>query len=527
MVRLTTGLMGRGLNIWYTSGNELKNDDEDVESDGTSGAREMKRLRFCGMTAAGFAAACLLSAAAFAGEARTKVLFLFDTEDYTCDRSNDAIRDIANILTEEGVRGNFNIVGFLGLRIAELGRMDVVEALRPHVLGTQTLYHSRHPDIAELGDNPDYERAYRLTMRDEARGVGMLEAAFGEGRVVFACPPGNSVSAVAFDVYSDLGIVLNAGTGFYGHASAQGVYGGGLLVRKGKSVGGLWYFNQYHLPYYHDFALEYLIPRLKERTPDVKAVLDGMADFDIATIYMHPHMAVKTAHWDGPNYRYGNNCEWRKWIQVEDRPKADTDEFYRRLRMFVRAVKSDARFEVTDIEAMLKSFAPRRRIAPSDVPAIRRALGKALKPLREPASWSVADCFQAAVRLLRGEETCHPGKVYGFRSRPRGVVGPVVVRADDLRAAAAGIDLTTFLPASIPVGGETIGPADFLMAALEVLETNSEEVKIVPREQLGSFEDVPSLETMNISGSWVHTKEFKDRYLSERLRLQLWTMRFE
>jgi len=487
----------------------------------------MKRLRFSGKTAAGFAVACLLSVAAFAGEARTKVLFLFDTEDYTCDRSNDAIRDIANILTEEGVRGNFNIVGFLGLRIAELGRKDVVAALKPHVLGTQTLYHSRHPDIAELGDDPYYERAYRLTMRDEARGIGMLEAVFGEGRIVFACPPGNSVSAVAFDVYSDLGIVFNAGTGFYGHPSAQSVYNGGLLVRKGETVGGLWYFNQYHLPYYNDFALEHLLPGLKERTPDVKTVLDGMADFDVATIYMHPHMAVKTAHWDGPNYRCGNNCEWRKWIQVEDRAKADTDEFYRRLRLFVRAVKADVRFEVTDIEAMLKSLEPRRRITLSDVPAIRKALGKGLKPLKEPASWSVAECFQAAVRLLRGEEAYCPGKVYGFRLRPRGVDRSVVVRAADLRTAANRIDLTTFLPVSIPVGGETVGPADFLMAALEVLETNSEEVRIVPREQLGSFEEVPSLEKMNISGSWVHTKEFKDRFLSERLRLQLWTMRFE
>ena len=138
--------------------------------------------------------------------AATKVAFFFDTEDYTCDRSNDAIRDIANILKSEGVKGNFNVAGYLGARIVELGRHDVIEALRHHVLGTQTLYHSRHPDIAETGDNPSYERACRDTMSAEARGIGMLEAVFGEGRIVFACPPGNSVSAVAMDVYSDLGI---------------------------------------------------------------------------------------------------------------------------------------------------------------------------------------------------------------------------------------------------------------------------------------------------------------------------------
>ena len=63
-------------------------------------------------------------------QAATKVAFFFDTEDYTCDRSNDAIRDIANILKSEGVKGNFNIAGYLGARLVELGRHDVIEALR-------------------------------------------------------------------------------------------------------------------------------------------------------------------------------------------------------------------------------------------------------------------------------------------------------------------------------------------------------------------------------------------------------------
>ena len=92
--------------------------------------------------------------AALAAEANTKIMFLFDTEDYTCDRSNDAIRDIANMLSSEGVRGNFNVVGYLATRLLELKRHDVIDALKSHVIGSQTLYHTRHPDMAELGDNP-------------------------------------------------------------------------------------------------------------------------------------------------------------------------------------------------------------------------------------------------------------------------------------------------------------------------------------------------------------------------------------
>ena len=101
------------------------------------------------------------------------------------------------------------------------------------------------------------------------------------------------------------------------------------------------------------------------------------------------------------------------------------------------------------------------------------------------------------------------------------------VSAAELKTAAARLDLSTFLPPEIPVGGATIGPADFLFAALEVLDTGAETVKVSPREQLGSFKEVPAIEAMNISGKWLHTKEFTDKFLSERLRLQLWTLRIE
>ena len=37
--------------------------------------------------------------------AKTKMMFFFDTEDFTCDESNNAILETAKILTDEGVVG--------------------------------------------------------------------------------------------------------------------------------------------------------------------------------------------------------------------------------------------------------------------------------------------------------------------------------------------------------------------------------------------------------------------------------------
>ena len=473
------------------------------------------------------AAAALLSLAAVAGEP-TKVMLLFDTEDYTCDRSNDAIRDIANILSSEGVRGNFNVVGYLAERLVELRRFDVIEALKPHVIGTQTLYHSRHPDISELGDDPDYERSYRRTMADEAKGVGMIETAFGEGRCLFACPPGNSISPASFDVYSDLGILYNAGTGFYGRKKPDGTYWASMLMRTDGKALGLWYFNQNHIPYYNGFGIQNdLMPGEDGKYKALEKTLAELAQWDCAVLYMHPHMAVKTKHWDGPNYRKGNLVAWRKWLPTPDRNAADTAVYYEQLRDLIRKLKADPRFALTDIEAYAKSVRPRRTITAAELPAIRASLEKDFGCIREPASWCVADAFQAAVRLLRGEKESRPGKVFGFLEKPRGVTAPTELAASDLRAAAAKLDLARFLPPSVDVGGTAIGPADFLFAALEVLTTGADKVTVRPREQLGSFALISQFEDFRMAGTWVHTPAFKDAYVTDRLRLQLWTLRLE
>ena len=69
------------------------------------------------------------AALALNASAKTKVVFFFDTEDFIQPRSADAIRDIANILASEGVRGHFAMIGYLGQKLVEWRRTDVLDAL--------------------------------------------------------------------------------------------------------------------------------------------------------------------------------------------------------------------------------------------------------------------------------------------------------------------------------------------------------------------------------------------------------------
>ena len=441
---------------------------------------------------------------------RTKVLFFFDTEDFTCDESNDAIRDIANILHGEGVRGQFAMVCELGNFLVEKKRQDVIDALKHHLIGSQTYYHSRHPNIVEYGDIPDYAEAYRLTRDEESRGFDVLRRTLGAEKIWCSVFPGNANSYVGLYVHSEMG------SPFFG--------GGNDSFTPGEREAA-WFVNQFHLPYYKKLHLESFIP--PNPAIDLPARLDELATHDYVTLYMHPHMALSKQHWDAPNFNPRDPVEWGHWRPTPKRDKTDVKIYYDRLRQLVRALRRDPRFDVTDCEKLAAGFRPRKPITRAEVPALRAALAKRLGPIG--SSWCVADAFQAAVKLLRGEKAHTPGRVYGFLEPPKGVTAPTTVKTADLKAAAAKLDLATFIPPTIAVGAAQIGPADFLFAALEALETGAAEVAVTPRDQLGPLHTLmPRLSTYSMKGGWsLYLDSFEDKYLTARLRLQLWTLRYE
>lgn len=437
----------------------------------------------------------------------TEVLFSFDTEDFTSPADAEGIKELATLCTEEGVTAHFVVAGYLARALVEWGRYDVIEAMKPHLKLSHTLSHSVHPNILEISDRKDYDEAYALVRARELRAIGMVEAATGADRLWGAVPPGNSDSYVAYYFWAEQGLPFYCGAWF-----ADGTDGTDV-----------WFCNLRQIPY----GMNWETFQSNGYKVDVPKFLDAAAKKKRTIFYCHPNKVHALEFWDILNYKGTNLSAWGKWKVAPRRSAADVAKYLGCIRTCIRALKADPRFTFVTLADLDRTKKPRREIGLADLPAIRRSLASAFGPVREPASWSLSDVFVAVVRLLRGEGAYRPGLAYGFLARPAGVSERTVLRAVDIRAAAERMDVSRFLPTSIRVGDKTVGPADFLFAALDVLTTGAEEVSVEPRPQLPDYGPFPNLAKIRFAGTWLHSPDLKDDYLSDRMRWQIWTLRDE
>ena len=84
-----------------------------------------------------------------AEQPRVNVILWFDTEDYLLPADDDACKQLAEMLTERGIRATFKVVGEKARVLEQRGRGDVIAALKKHVIGYHANFHSVHPTPSE------------------------------------------------------------------------------------------------------------------------------------------------------------------------------------------------------------------------------------------------------------------------------------------------------------------------------------------------------------------------------------------
>ena len=435
----------------------------------------------------------------------TEVLFFFDTEDYTCDESMDAARELAKICTEEGIAGHFAVVGLVAEKLVRDGRRDVIDALLPHVLGTHTHSHSMHPNICEISDVADFEQAYRRVGEMEASGLEMLRAAFGDKRIYFAAPPGNSKSYAAMYWYADKGIPFYCDT-----------------VVWNAGCGDVYCCNAMHIAYPE--AVESMAFGGTEAIP---VLLDEFSAKKRVILYTHPNMAYFSEFWDSRNFRGYNRHSDGAYEMCTRRTPEETAHYLETFRALVRAVRGDERFEITSLPEIESKRKARHFLTRAEIPAEYAQLRTEYAPVRTP-SLCLYDIFMAAAAFLGGAETYQPGRAYGLLDAPCELTISVTVSSAAIRAAARRqITPDTFLPPSFDLGGVSVGTGDMLYAMLEVLTTGAETLHLTPHPPMIFLRRYPELNFMALRGTWMHSDAFTDTYLSDRLRLQAYTIREE
>jgi len=436
----------------------------------------------------------------------TDVIFSLDTEDFTSEIAADAIYHEAELLREEGVRGGFCIVGLLAQQLKNWGRTDIINALRHHDILTHSFGHSLHPTLNEYTDIEDFDDAYIEMKRQETKAAEIIRNVTGATALCGACPPGNQKSYVAMYGYADMGLPIYADT-FCDTAYGEGVF----------------FCNIYQTQYTR--CLDSVAMNATEK--DFRRLLDDLAGHKRVILYTHPNMAMYTEFWDTLNYYKENLCEFGNWKEGARRPIEETERFYDNVRTLIRMLKKDARFRITSYSDLVKTIAaePQRVIQRRDIPAIRESLKKDFAPIRTPVSLSISDIFLACKEMLCGADSHICGKVYGFLDAPYAISRDVMLKSEDIIACAKTINTERFLPARITVKDVTIGPADWLRAALDVL-CGCKTVTVTCGAQLPALDILPQLKNLSFKGKWVQSDLFEDNYLSDRLRYQSWTMRF-
>ena len=436
----------------------------------------------------------------------TDIIFSFDTEDFTSSRAADGILYEANLFKEEGVKGCFCVVGLLAKHLKEWGREDVIEALSHHELGTHTYGHTLHPMINEYTDIENFYDAQNEVIKQESLAIDYIKETFGVDRVYAACPPGNQKSYVAMYAYHKMGIPIYADT-FCDTEFGTGSY----------------YCNIFHL--YYTFGIEWFLRDATEE--DIKKVLDDLAKREVAIIYTHPNMIIKEDFWDAVNYHKENLVPFGEWKQIKDLPEEITQKVLKNMRVLVKMIKNDPRFNITTYSEFAKKLEKEgdRVVKREHIGEIYPQLKERLFPVQAPMSLSLADIILACRDFLLGKEEYKCQDVFGFLSAPYEITEEIALAKDDIISACSQLKDGEFLPEKIKVGNTYIGPTDWLYAALEVL-TGSETVTVSPKNQLPCLDCMPEVRDSDFKGTWQHSDSFEDKYLSNRLRYQSYTMRF-
>lgn len=439
----------------------------------------------------------------------TDIIFSFDTEDYVNDNAADGILRAARLLRSEGIKGDFNIVGRLAVKLKEWGRNDIIEELKMHQINNHSLAHSYHPTVNEYTDIEDFDEAFSEFLRQERESERLIESVFGKQTFPAAVAAGTNNSYVAHYGYSLLGSRVYPGDRVGGLPLCDGKTG------RTANCMNIWCTDS-------NTALEELLFSADEET--LKSLLEEIKKTKSLYIFAHhPNMAYCTVFWDKLNFD-GRNTPEDEWVKSPLRTENEIEKFYENFALLIKLIKSDSAFRIVNYADIPRELDGERTIGAEDIKIIAEEIKEEFFAVTLPDSYCLADIFFAFAAFLKGETGYKCGRVYGFLEEPFINESAVTVTKDEMKESAKSIKTGTWLPLFINAGNKKLSMEQWLKAAAEVL-TGKETVTVAPGGWQTDKRQFPMLDAMDYKNSWIYTDAFEGSVLKKRMNLQTWTIR--
>jgi hypothetical protein len=268
------------------------------------------------------------------------VVLWFDTEDYILPQSDDAAKRIAEILTREGVRATFKVVGEKGRTLERRGRRDVLAALARHEIGYHANTHSQHPTVAEYESKLNWDEGAREFTRRERPGFEDLRRIFGRAPTCYG-QPGSSWAPQVFPALKSWGVKVYLDSGPHVGLEGKPFWYGGLL-------------NIFNIKAGADLRANLDWSHLDKAQASFQTAYDELSPSGgVVSIYFHPCEFIHRQFWDGVNFARGANPPREQWQLPPLKSPQEIEQSFRYLEGLVRYLKSFPRVRfITASEAL-------------------------------------------------------------------------------------------------------------------------------------------------------------------------------
>jgi hypothetical protein len=438
----------------------------------------------------------------------TYVVLWFDTEDYVDPIADDAALQIANDLTQQGVRATFKVVGEKARVLRSRGRQDVIAALSRHSIGYHSDWHSIQPvpalDLQHLGWLEGTEEFYRRQaggFQDVGSIFGIMPVCYGQPGSSWAPQSNPALRRMGIRVYLDEGTQVGVNDQPIWYNNLLYVFNMGPYQIRADLDGGK--------------KLETTLGEFDAAARKLSQTGGGL----ISTVY-HPTEFVHTEFWDAVNFSEGATRPRDQWRLPQRRTPAEAARCLKILHDYVEHARNLPGVQFVTADDLLRLYA-----APIAPMVDSRTLAQHFSQqgitfLSVPSGdLSAADIL---LQLLQMPPEYVDGPTFQGRTTYRESSVPEFLFESSIQDVKSFIQTNHRLPSEVFVGSQTLSLPDFAATlASHILQPGP--VRVAQGKT--NFEKYFSTDAVG-SFRWpIHPKGFAPAELLELARLQGWTLK--